>query len=79
MDFSIPLSPFLFLSVPISFPLSLCIYTVYTLYVKNITHMIFINTMNPVTIAYHFFKKVQQKYNLREENLLTDTENKKVN
>ena len=35
--------------------------------------------MNPVTIAYHFFKKVQQKYNLREENLLTDTENKKAN
>ena len=41
--------------------------------------MIFINTMNSVTIAYHFFKKVQQKYNLREENLLTDTENKKFN
>ena len=41
--------------------------------------MIFINTMNPVTIAYHFFKKVQQKYNLREESLLTDTKNKKVN
>ena len=35
--------------------------------------------MNPVTIAYHFFKKVEQKYNLREENLLTDNENKKVN
>ena len=41
--------------------------------------MIFINTMNPVTIAYHFLKKVQQKYNLREENLLTDTKNKKLN
>ncbi|CAF1022124.1 unnamed protein product [Rotaria sordida] len=35
--------------------------------------------MNPVTIAYHFFKKVQQKYNLKEENLLTDAENEKVN
>ena len=41
--------------------------------------MIFINTMNPVTIAYHFLKRVQQKYNLRKENLLTDTENKKGN
>ena len=28
---------------------------IYTLYVKNTTQMIFINTMNPVTIAYHFF------------------------
>jgi hypothetical protein len=35
--------------------------------------------MNPVTIAHHFFKKVQQKYNLKEENLLTDAENEKVN
>ena len=41
--------------------------------------MIFINTMNSVTIAYHFLKKVQQKYNLREESLLTDTKNKNVN
>ena len=88
MNLSIPLSPFLFLSDPISFPLSfslsvslslsIYIYT-YTLYVKNITQMIFINTMNPVTIDYHCLKKVQQKYNLREENLLTDAENKKVN
>ena len=41
--------------------------------------MTVINTMNPVTIAYHFYKKVQQKYNLREENLLTDTGNEKAN
>ena len=67
------------------FPLPLCSYLffsfslyIYTLFVKNITQMIFIKTINPVTIAYHFFKKVQQKYNLREENLLTDTENEKV-
>ncbi|CAF4094316.1 unnamed protein product, partial [Rotaria sp. Silwood2] len=35
--------------------------------------------MNPVTIAYHFFRKIQQKYNLKEEDKLTDTENEKVN
>ncbi|CAF1458077.1 unnamed protein product, partial [Rotaria sordida] len=34
--------------------------------------------MNPVTTAYHFFKKVRQHYNLKEENLLTDAENEKV-
>jgi hypothetical protein len=35
--------------------------------------------MNPVTIAYHFFLKVQQQYNWKEEDLLTDDENEKVN
>ena len=92
VNFSIPLSRFLFLSVPISFPLSLSlslylyiyIYVyiyiyIYVHYIKNITQMIFINTMNSVTIAYHFLKTVQQKYNLREESLLTDTKNKNVN
>ncbi|CAF4490563.1 unnamed protein product, partial [Rotaria sp. Silwood2] len=34
--------------------------------------------MNPVTIAYHFFKQVRQRYNFKEENLLTDAENEKV-
>ncbi|CAF1492197.1 unnamed protein product, partial [Rotaria sordida] len=33
--------------------------------------------MNPVTTAYHFFKKVRQHYNFKEENLLTDAENEK--
>ena len=35
--------------------------------------------MNPVTTGYYFFEKVPQKYILREENLLTDSENEKVN
>ncbi len=33
--------------------------------------------MNPVTIAYRFFQKVQQKYDLKEKNLLTDAKNEK--
>ena len=35
--------------------------------------------MNRVMIAYHSFKKVQQKYNLKETDLLTVAENDEVN
>jgi hypothetical protein len=34
--------------------------------------------MNHATIAYHFLKKVQHKYNLKEENLLMDVKIEKV-